>query len=125
MSIMDNELVQTYFGTVHTGCPNGCSYDHFEASAKRILEAMHQPINEGERYLFILPNGYVIEETSFGEHTHTVHPDTLRLPDRFQTKKDLVEEKIQEIFHHYRCLDGVSIFIVKVRELVKLVREEK
>lgn len=87
MGILENELVWKYFGTKHTGCPEGCNYDHFDASSKRVLDAMQQPIRKGERYLNChAPNDRWAELVSYEDITN-YHPYHLRLPDAHQKQE--------------------------------------
>jgi hypothetical protein len=89
MNLLDNELVKKYF---HDD-------DVDDQYGYKILEAMHQPIAKGERYLWINSEGkeagkvFTADVAVFEKY----HPFFLRLPDRFQTK---------ECQHMFCCLHG-------------------
>lgn len=122
MSILENELVQKYFGC---GGDPLCTPGHTE---ERVLHAMEVPIKSGDSYLCIYSNGNIIEVIAFENFGYNCHPDALRIPDRWQ-KKYLVEEKVNRLVDIYKgpydFPNGWISFREELRELVELVREEK
>jgi hypothetical protein len=82
MNLLDNELVKKYF-----------CYEPAGGWAYRVLEAMHQPIAKGERYLWISSEGKEAEKVFTADVAvfEKYHPFFLRLPDRFQTEEEKVE----------------------------------
>ena len=102
MSILDNELIQKYFGcTSLTRTPHVCR----QIAAERVLLAMEQPITKGIRYLSIslLPDSQpAIAEIRCGEYSlecFGFHPRALRLPEEFQEKpaETEMQKKIKEL----------------------------
>lgn len=101
VNILDNELVRKYFREGPClGEPNKFNGDckHKNCVALRVLNAMQEPVKEGEQYCAI--SAY--REVS-GPHRFTssdqwkFHCQWLRLPDRFQEteKKELCEDKMK------------------------------
>lgn len=93
MDIIENELILKYFGTEHKGCPPDCGGDHDGMIAFRVLRAMQEPIQKGERYLCLaetINERISGSEKAWMECLETLeadlHPTYLRLPDRFQPK---------------------------------------
>ena len=84
MNILDNELVQKYFGD---SVP-----DDYGDMAMRILQAMQEPIKKGERSLVFSGNSfYEVEATEDREPYGEFHPQQLRLPSEFQPKDEKKE----------------------------------
>ncbi len=117
MSILNNELVKKYFGDDANG---------EWKMAYNVLRAMEQPIKKGEKILVIQKDGGRIWEYEYPTDVSVVHPQWLRLPDRFQEKVDPVEAKIEEIAkeEHPYCADELKNcdFVPKLRDLVRLAR---
>lgn len=110
MSILDNELVRKYFGENRPGavihCDDAKTFDYECWLAKRVLDAMQQPIEKGKRYLEWIygPPDSTITEDHFEERIcrgisgtaplgqieeffDRFHPRELCLPDAFQKQK--------------------------------------
>lgn len=130
MNILEHPLVKKYFS-----CEENCLHTPDSISggmhrALRVITAMSADVKKGDRYLY----SHSDDGLSWKEETRTFgwlgelidfHPHNLRLPDRFQTKPDLVESKISEILW-----PGVNDEVrwprreieIRLRELVKLVK---
>lgn len=123
--ILDNELVKRYFGEgqcqrdLTMFCLAVKSSDHAGCIAPRVLRAMQEPIQKGERYLAIQDNAFWVVECC-DPCSVIFHPFMLRLPDRFQ-QGDEVEFKIQQISQHWRG-HGCDVEN-ELRELIQLVRK--
>lgn len=80
MTLLDNELVQRYFG-----CTGKDDYERASATAFLILQAMQEPIKKGDKYLRIDEINGVYEMVLDRDFNFpSFHPFNLRLPDRFQ-----------------------------------------
>lgn len=85
-NLLGNELVRKYFSSVP--CDHGDSTESPACAgcmAYFVLQAMQQPIKQGERYLRIeMPGGEIPDEIGSTGIPIALHPLFLRLPDRFQ-----------------------------------------
>jgi hypothetical protein len=82
MSILDNELVNRYFG-VNAGTPEKAR----RYMAEKVIEAMEQPVKCGDKYLDLESFEVVVARSRFMSESVNFpewHPRVLRLPDRFQ-----------------------------------------
>lgn len=147
MSLLNNELVKKYFG-----CEPICHFNHkdtcMRAMALRVLEAMEDPIKNGElainyelgviqNRLFVWPNN---------QESEGFHPTLMRLPSQFQPsrfpdhthrgvcecgalvinpnieKPDPVEDRLFNLVNWKK--QGREISEEDLRELVELARKE-
>lgn len=88
-SILGNELVRKYFSceAMEIRCPNG--NEQLEHMALRILEAMQEKINPGDKYLEV--NLGNIEFKTWNKSVSLCEyfcPQTMRLPSRFQPQME-------------------------------------
>lgn len=85
VTLLENELVRKYFkaeACIHvplSGTCDGCV-------ALRILKAMQQPIQKGNRLLVIGTDSLIYETDAIKDH-NGIHPFDLRLPDAFQKQE--------------------------------------
>lgn len=111
MSILDNKHVQKYFASGDCTEGNAACCLVPRCMALRILEAMTQPIQKGERYLQINELGLAEESVLSLDPVHeksAFHPNFLRLPDRFQAKQECICECHKNIEHvkgYCPCVD--------------------
>lgn len=143
MSILDNELVKTYFLKGKCTCFGiWMECDHLACASERVFAAMEQPIKKDERYMAVFRDS-VIKEAIWTNSSDIGgwHPYYLRLPDRFQTKEcahgelkcmgcnlempentkpDPVESKIQEIMNNQPM--PLKKSVDALRDLVRLAR---
>jgi len=101
MNILDNETVRKYFGC-H---PQHNHWGEFGAKCRNeqamaILEAMHQPLRKGERYLNQANRTDWILIEDCPKDINDWHPFALRLPDKFQ------EQGKEEHVHWFQCACG-------------------
>lgn len=83
--LLDDPKIKKYFGCdSNAGCKHWMGGGCKEAMALRVIEAMEQPIKNGEKFLVI--NGGTIGLTDAGQDYPSPHWNALRLPDRFQPK---------------------------------------
>jgi hypothetical protein len=132
MNILENELVNKYFGcNAQTGCdcPSGeCA----PQMAYRILKAMQEVINKGERCLMVGQNGVITETTWMSDPLFGIRSNALRLPSAHQPKaeKELsdedrdVESNIQSLLNNWNTLNQTALEKC-LRWLVDLARKTK
>ena len=86
VTLLDNELILKYFGE-----NDSRSQDRRTnwAMSARILRAMQEPIKKGERCLIIYIDSTIGEYVNDGmaDGEKNIHPQYLRLPDRFQKQE--------------------------------------
>ena len=86
--LLDNELVQRYFsGKDDNSDPLGS----IDRRAYLVLQAMQEPIRKLERYLKVNDDGgscYETNTTAQSDGIDGFHPYQLRLPDRFQERRE-------------------------------------
>lgn len=119
-SIMNDQKVLDFFGQGE--CFDYIVKDechHMTCRAVRILRAMEEPIEDGDRYLYYTSDSW--KESTAQCCYFSWHPSCLKLPAKFQKSADPVEEKIKKIQKTYSYCDMES----DLRELVKLARGEK
>ena len=122
MNVLDNELVRKYFGCQHKANGRNLLCDCVAGDApQKILDAMQQPIREGERYLYL---GYTLnfqEQTSKSDWDTQFHPLSWRLPDRFQKKEHAaVPPHLSE-----NCMPECRYWVVKSAEKLQPAPEPK
>lgn len=82
-SLLDNELMQKYFGAAGKD-----DYERACCTAFNILQAMQEPIRKGDRYLFWHKDK--VTEMVWEDFMATIeesHAEHLRLPDAFQNQE--------------------------------------
>lgn len=91
MDILDNELVQRYWG--HKNCDRAAHNPDLCRAymAWRVLRAMQEPIRNGERYLFGDGSSWQEKIRIDENEDFSYHPMMLRLPDKFQPAKKACE----------------------------------
>lgn len=63
MSFLDHPLMRKYFGCAHVQpYYNSCGGDCNAEMADRILQAMQEPIKEGDRVIYVSSTGHVSED---------------------------------------------------------------
>ena len=83
MEILDNELVQKYFGCQKYGIQVHTELCWKLVPAFDVLRAMQEPIRKGERYLYWTSKGlFELIATADIDFSGGIY---MRLPDRFQT----------------------------------------
>lgn len=88
-SLLDNELIHKYFGCNEVSCPSGHPLGWQECVALRILTAMQEPIKKGDLVLCFPDIGSETKEpTAWHCDYEKFHPHLMRLPSRFQPKKE-------------------------------------
>ena len=131
MNLLDNELMHKYFGCNEQSCPKGHVLGWQECMAFRILVAMQEPMEMHEVGLFTADDGKTwevgkITGVPFKEGEY--HPTWLRLPDKWQVKPDVVEEKIRLLLDYYVPPSTLNIqkilFESQLRDIVRLAREK-
>lgn len=108
MSILDNHLIKTFFGSgIHAGNPDvSCVYlspCSRSCMALRILKAMEEPIMKGDLFIWtkdfsirIATQTYDGESAFFVDNADRLHPYCLRLPDKFQERKKGCDHRAYE-----------------------------
>lgn len=153
MNLLDNDLVQKYFGCEISKSANVHIHEGACDSevALKVLTAMQQPICESDLYLR-LNDRYISEllKWTVPDPIDFFHGFQLRLPNKFQTEKhdkcrleavkpesktepqphrrELLEERIFELAKnrgHYDFKGGTTLFYQELCTLVTLAREEK
>lgn len=91
IDILQNELVKKYFGCDCGRDGEPSLHNHFvketceDKLSVNVLKSMQEPIRDGERCLILDGNGWKEWKMSGDGISSTYHPDSLRLPDKFQT----------------------------------------
>lgn len=99
LELLQQPLIQKYFGCLAFGCnaetegepEHRSGLDCNRSVAYRILLAMGEPINPGEKYLFIERMDHVYVTSSDADQGSTItgfRQNRLRLPCKFQTVMD-------------------------------------
>jgi len=88
MNLLDHPLVDKHFGCTYP-CYHVSPASHREAKALRILQSMQEKISAGERYLMQDAQDQSWTIGCESRNFYDFHPFALRLPDRFQTKKEI------------------------------------
>lgn len=104
MNPLQNDKVKEFFGVGECrfrSIPIAPNCDHLQCMALRVLQAMSEPINEGDRYLAYLAGA--IDYWDWEEWTSRMnslatgfHPTMLRLPSQFQKQPEKCEHKEQK-----------------------------
>jgi hypothetical protein len=88
--LLENESVRKYFGDDLSDSLPACKRGEM---SERVLHAMQDPINKGDRLLVISGfDGSIREEIATG-YCGIIHPYNLRLPARFQEEKKETTQK--------------------------------
>lgn len=150
-TLLANPLIQKYFGCEGQSCVDKHYYYPCPYMCRRILQAMCEPIKPMEQALQYQGSSaghwQILMTNGTGKTIEGWHPNDLRLPDAFQTKRlcycgcgcnacchpqvekpDPVEEKILELahaFHSWIARSGERDIRKELRDLVALAREVK
>lgn len=104
--LLENELVKKYFSCDSRLC---CFPEHHCHSAWLILNAMQEPIKNGERCLEWFPSTDKWQEIVwklYPECEGVYHPSFLRLPDRFQPPPECKD--YQSGFYCGKCIKPMN-----------------
>lgn len=134
MNILSDDLVKKYFGCEAVKCSwlGSLNHDWLQCTSYRVIIAMQEPIEEGEKFLQLSNEYEDIISVSIQEGAMTLegfHPFFLRLPDCFQKQEPTLDERIEANIENLSAWvnSGFSkkLFKEKIRELVVLAVGER